>query len=193
MRDSKKETYSVPRFLSIIDWAYLQDALEVVDRHFQSEIHGTDDRDKIGNLNATSQSLFRAAFISSFSTLEQNLDELVQMGQQKKGIILSPSDLKHCGIKRSTVYANKILGLQIDINKKHWQDVSLLQDLRNHLVHVGTGISDTNEHTKFYEKPQKSKYVSLNPIPCFTLEQLENIIGVFMLCIDDFSKDGISA
>jgi len=29
MRDSKKETYSVPRFLSIIDWTYLQDAFEL--------------------------------------------------------------------------------------------------------------------------------------------------------------------
>ncbi|MFO7911994.1 MAG: hypothetical protein R6V15_07510 [Desulfotignum sp.] len=114
MIDSKKETYSVPRFLSFIDLAYLQEAMKVVDQHFQSEIHGTDERDKIGNLNATCQSLFRAAFISAFATLEQNLDELVRMDQKKKDIRLSPADLKHRGIKRSTVYANKVLKMEIE-------------------------------------------------------------------------------
>lgn len=188
MIDSKKETYSVPRFLSFIDLAYLQEAIKVVDQHFQSEIHGTDERDKIGNLNATSQSLFRAAFISAFATLEQNLDELVRMYQEKKGISLSPADLKHRGIKRSTVYANKVLKMEIDISQRHWQDVNLLQDLRNHLVHFGTEISGSKEHLNLYERLQKSEYVSLNPIPYFSLEQLENIISLFMLCIDDFSK-----
>lgn len=189
MINSKKETYSVPRFLSFIDLAYLQEAMKVVDHHFQSKIHGTDERDKIGNLNATSQSLFRAAFISAFATLEQNLDELVRMDQEKKGIILSPADLKHRGIKRSTVYANKVLKMEIDVSQRHWQDVTLLQDLRNYLVHFGAEISDSKEHLKLYDKLQKSQYVSLNPIPYFSLEQLENIMSVFMLCIDDFSKD----
>lgn len=193
MIDSKKETYSVPRFLSFIDLAYLQEAMKVVDQHFQSEIHGTDERDKIGNLNATCQSLFRAAFISAFATLEQNLDELVRMDQKKKDIRLSPADLKHRGIKRSTVYANKVLKMEIDINQKHWQDVTLLQDLRNHLVHFGTELSDLQEHLKLSDRLQKSEYVSLNPIPYFSLEQLENIISVFMLCIDDFRKSRKSA
>ena len=188
MRNPKEETYSVPRFLSFIDWAYLYEAMKVVDHHFQSEINATDERDKIGNLNATCQSLFRAAFISLFSTLEQNLDELIRMDQKKKDISLSPADLKHRGIKRSIVYANKVLKMDIDEGQKHWQDVTLLQELRNHLVHFGPEISDSKEHLKLYDKLQKSEYVSLNPIPYFTLEQIENIIGLFMLCIDDFSK-----
>jgi hypothetical protein len=188
MSSSKDETYTVPRFLSFIDWGYLHEAMRVVDDHFQKEIHGTEDRDKIGNLNATCQSLFRAAFVSSFATLEQNLDELVRMDQKRKNISLSPTDLKHRGIKRSLVYANKVLKIDIDETKHHWKDVTLLQELRNHLVHFGPDFSDTSEHLKLFHKLKSCEYVSFNPIPYFSFEQLGKIIELFMLCIQEFDK-----
>ena len=193
MNNPKDVTYSVPRFLSFIDWAYLQEALKVTDLHFEQMLSATEDRDKIGNINATRQSLYRAAFISSFATLEQNLDELVRMDQNKKNITISPSDLKHRGVKRSIIYANKVLEQNIDESQKHWRYVALLQDLRNHLVHFGPEFSDSKEHEKLYDRLKKCELVSFSPIPFFSKDQLDKIIQVFLDCIDDFSNGRKSA
>ncbi|WP_075186170.1 hypothetical protein [Teredinibacter haidensis] len=184
--NEEKEVYSVPRFLSFIDLAYLYEGLKVVDQHFQCEIDKAEDKDKIGNLNATCQSLYRSAFISLCSTLEQNLDELAHMAKEKQEASLSPGDLKDRGIKRSVSYANKVLGFSIDINQKHWKDTYVLYDLRNHLVHYGPVFSGSNKHLNLYNRLKNSEYVSFKSIPVFTLDHIEKIINTFMLCIDDF-------
>ncbi|MCB8889572.1 hypothetical protein [Vreelandella malpeensis] len=93
-----------------------------MDEQFASQISSLTDaevRNKTGNINATRQSLLRAVFISSYAILEQNLDEIVLMDQKKQGVNLSPNDLKHRGINRSIVYANKVLGMSIDASQKH--------------------------------------------------------------------------
>lgn len=185
----KQETYSVPRFLSFIDWAYLEEAMKVTDAHFEKELSKTDDRNKIGNLNATRQSLHRAAFISIMSTLEQNMDELVRIEKDKKEIELSPSELKHRGIKRSLVYAKKILKQNIDDEKQHWKDVVLLQELRNQLVHYGPEFSGQKENTKLVSDLKKCEYVSFHPIACFSLEQITLIIQTCTTCVEDFTGE----
>ncbi len=103
MAQPEDTTFSVPRFLSFIDWAYLYEAAKATDEHFASKISAisiSDGRNEIGNINATRQSLLRAVFISSYAILEQNLDELVHMEQKKLGAMLSPNDLKDRGINR---------------------------------------------------------------------------------------------
>ena len=95
MSKLKDITISVPRFLSFIDLGYLLEAARVSDEHFTSKVSETSDKNEIANLNATRQSLMRAVFISSYSMLEQNLDELVIMNQKKQGSLISP---KTCDI-----------------------------------------------------------------------------------------------
>lgn len=184
-------TYSVPRFLSFIDLAYLLEAAQAADAHLAAKLPNSatqEDKDAIGNLNAIRQSLLRAVFIASYSIVEQNLDELVAMERSKSDIQLSPSDLRDRGIKRSLTYATKVLGKSIDLNATHWKDLFLAQDLRNHLVHYGPDFADTKDHGDKFKKFANSGYVTLRPMIFFTIPQIEHLFGLYMKCVDDFSK-----
>lgn len=191
MMQSEDTTFSVPRFLSFIDLAYLLEAIKVADEHLAAKIPGVgtnDARNVTGNLNATRQSLMRAVFIASYATIEQNLDELVLMEREKRSVALSPSDLKHRGVARSLTYAIKVLGKDIDQNDSHWKDLLILQDVRNHLAHYGPSFADSKDHDTRFRKFSNFEYVTLRPVICFTIEQIEKILDLYMTCIDDFSK-----
>jgi hypothetical protein len=184
-------TFSVPRFLSFIDLGYLLEAAKTADEHLASKLPDSstvEGRNRIGNINATRQSLLRAVFIASYATVEQNLDELVAMERAKKNILLSPSDLKDRGVARSLTYAIKLLGKSIDKGATHWRDLLLMQELRNHLAHYGPDFADTKDHNIRFKKLSNSEYVTLRPTICFTIEQIEHLFGLYMVCIDDFSK-----
>lgn len=184
-------TYGVPRFLSFIDLAYLLEAAKAADEHLAAKLpagSSEGDRHAIGNLNATRQSLLRAVFISSYGIVEQNLDELVLMERAKLGTPLAPSDLKDRGITRSLTYATKVLGKNINLSATHWKDLLLVQELRNHLIHYGSDFADTKDHGDRFRKFSTSDYVTLRPLICFTISQIEHLFGLYMKCIDDFSK-----
>jgi hypothetical protein len=139
-------------------------------------------------LNATRQALLRAVFIASYGIVEQNLDELVAMDRERLGVSIAPSDLKDRGIKRSLTYAIKVLGQNIEQNSAHWKDLFLVQDLRNHLIHYGPHFANGKEHEDRFKRFLNSKYVTLRPMICFTIPQLEHLLDLYMTCIDDFSK-----
>ena len=184
-------TYGVPRFLSFIDLAYLLEAAQAADEHLAAKLPpGTteDDRHAIGNLNATRQSLLRAVFISSYGIVEQNLEELVLMERERLGTALAPADLKDRGIIRSLTYATKVLGKNLDLSATHWKDLFLVQDLRNHLIHYGPAFADTKDHGNRFKRFSNSGYVTLRPLICFSIPQIEHLFGLYMKCIDDFSK-----
>lgn len=181
-------TFSVPRFLSFIDLAYLLEAAKATDAHFATKLAEAKDKDGVGNINATRQSLLRAVFIASYAILEQNLDELVEMERIKSGIVLSPSELKDRGITRSLTYANKVLGKSIDTSLSHWHDLFLLQEIRNHLTHYGPDFSDSADHNNRFKKFAKTEYVTLRPVICFNVEQIETIFDLYMNCVQDFSQ-----
>ena len=185
-------TFSVPRFLSFIDLAYLFEGAQATDKYFLSKIAsacGSEASNEIGNINATRQSLLRAVFISSYAILEQNLDELMNMEQAKQKVLLAPNDLKDRGVNRSLTYANKVLNKKIDASSAHWKDLLMLQEIRNHLVHYGADFSGSKEHQKRFEKFSTSKFVTLRPVICFTIEQIEKIMELYMDCVNDFSND----
>jgi hypothetical protein len=179
-------TFSVPRFLSFIELAYLLEATKAADAHLATRMV-TSDKDSIGNVNATRQSLLRAAFIASYAIFEQNLDELVQLEGKKQKSSLSPSDLKDRGVVRSLTYAIKVLGKSIDTSLTRWRDLLLLQEVRNHLVHFGSSFSGTKDHDNRFEKFTKLEYVTLRPMICFSIEQIEKIFDLYIECVDDFS------
>lgn len=192
MTKPEDTTFSIPRFLSFMDLIYLFEAAKATDEHFAAKISSiseTDDANKIGHINATRQSLLRAIFISSYAILEQNLDEIMLMEQNKQEIQISPNDLKHKGINRSIAYSNLVLGNKIDKTKTHWKELIILQDVRNHLVHYGPEFSDSSGHQQRFNKFSNSEFVTLRPVICFTLEQIENVIQLYMDCINDFITD----
>ena len=184
-------TFYYPRVLSFFSFEYLYEGAKVTDDYFASKILSIsriEDGNKIGNINATRQSLMRAVFISSYAIFEQVLDELMWRSQERQNLAISPNDLKHRGINRSIIYANKILGKNIDTNKPHWKDLLMLQKVRNHLVHYGPEFSDSNEHRELFKHFKNSKYVTLRPIICFTIEQIQLHNALYLHCIDDFTN-----
>ncbi len=191
MQRPEDSTYGVPRFLSFIDLGYLLEAAKAADEHLAAKLpigNTEDERHRIGNLNAIRQSLLRAVFVSSYGIVEQNLDELVLMERAKTGTALAPSDLKDRGIARSLMYATKVLGKSINTSATHWKDLLLIQELRNHLIHYGPDFADTKDHGDRFKKFSCSEYVTLRPLICFTIPQIEHLFGLYITCIDDFSK-----
>ena len=191
MEKPEDVTFGIPRFLSFIDLGYLLEAAKAADEHLAAKLpddSSEEARNVIGNLNATRQSLLRAVFIASYGIIEQNLDELMEMERKKREIYLAPSDLKHRGVKRSLTYAVKVLGASIDLDSNHWKDLFLVQDLRHHLVHYGPDFKDGKEHEDRFRRFSKSEYVTLRPIICFTIPQIENLFELYMKCINDFTS-----
>ncbi|MCW0411910.1 hypothetical protein NG831_17045 [Xanthomonas sacchari] len=192
MRRPEDTTYGVPRFLSFIDLGYLLEAAKTADEHLAAKLpvgNTEDERHKIGNLNATRQSLLRAVFVSSYGIVEQNLDELVLMERAKIGAALAPTDLKDRGVNRSLTYATKVLGKSINTSATHWKDLLLVQELRNHLIHHGPDFADRRDHDDRLRRFSHSKYVTLRPMICFTIVQIEQLFDLYMTCIDDFSGE----
>lgn len=190
MHKDSKLTYEIPRFLSFIELGYMLDAAKIADAEISKKItEATGDKNDItGNTNATRQSLLRSVFVGAYAILEQNLDEILLIEKKRISASLSPSDLKDRGIKRSIKYANTVLGKNIDQSKECWKDLITLQELRNHLIHYGPSFSNDREHESRSMKFKALKYVSLRPMICFNLEQIEDIFSLFMVCVDDFNK-----
>ncbi|EGR5123517.1 hypothetical protein CX029_17545 [Vibrio cholerae] len=178
---------SLPRFLQFIDLAYLVEGSRLTNEQFDKMmLEAVDDRKQ--NINATRQNIMRSIFISSFSILEQNLDEIVQMKSKSALVDIKPHDLKDRGIQRSITYAIKVLNMQLDTSQNHWQIVFQLQKLRNHLVHYGSTFSDTQEHEKLLINFHKIHYVSMTDSINFTQENIEMISRTFHKCIRDFHE-----
>jgi hypothetical protein len=175
----------LPRFLQFVDLSYLVEGVRLTEEQFDKMILEANDDDRKRNI--TRQNIMRSVFISAFSILEQNLDEIVQMQSEAALVDLMPNDLKDRGIQRSITYAKKVLKLKLDISQKHWQMAFQLQKVRNHLVHFGSSFSDSKEHCKRFDNFSKLTYVSVGVSINFTCENIENISNAFMECVNDFN------
>ena len=186
MSDKDEEiTYGVPRLLAFVEAAYLREAMlaafQTLDR--KRKDLDSSDRDELGNLNATDQALRRAFFISFFAILEQNLDEVVTMAGERLGKRLKPSDLRARGVKRSLAFAEKVLGADIDTSKSPWAEVIELQELRNHLVHYGSGFDSSKEHRRRRQRFERIDGIQMRPMICFAKHVLEGFLGYFAECV----------
>lgn len=77
----------------------------------------------------------RSAFLTVWSFLEHQLDELCMLSQAEKGFGLSFTDLSGKGIDRSTSYLEKVTGLQGLKNSEQWSVLKTLQRIRNVIAH----------------------------------------------------------
>ncbi|HFQ5191781.1 TPA: hypothetical protein ACGUWU_004302, partial [Vibrio vulnificus] len=89
---------SLPRFLQFIDLSYLLEGTRLTNEQFDKMVLEASDDDRKRNINITRQNIMRSIFISSFSILEQNLDEIVQMQSKFSMVDIRPNDLKDRGI-----------------------------------------------------------------------------------------------
>jgi hypothetical protein len=77
----------------------------------------------------------RSAFLTVWSFLEHQLDQLCLFFQSEKGFALSFMDLSGKGIDRSTSYLEKVAGLK-DLKTSHeWDVLKTLQRIRNVIAH----------------------------------------------------------
>jgi hypothetical protein len=77
----------------------------------------------------------RSAFLTVWSFLEHQLDQLCLFYQSEKGFGLSFMDLSGKGIDRSTSYLEKVAGLKGLKNTQQWDVLKTLQRIRNVIAH----------------------------------------------------------
>lgn len=113
--------------------------------------HGLDD--STYHLEAIFEEYFpnlqrRSALITLFSFLEYQLDELCRLFANDQKLSVSLNDLKDKGIDRSYRYLKKVVGLPVDNSTSTWQNIKLIQGLRNEIVH-NDGKLKSNEAIKY--------------------------------------------
>ena len=77
----------------------------------------------------------RSAFLTVWSFLEHQLDQLCMLSQAEKGFELSFMDLSGKGIDRSASYLEKVVGFQGLKNSQQWSVLKTLQRIRNVIAH----------------------------------------------------------
>jgi hypothetical protein len=84
----------------------------------------------------------RSAFLTVWSYLEHQLDQLCLFYQSEKKFRLSFMDLSGQGIDRSTAYLEKVGGLQGLKASEEWDALKTLQRIRNVIVHGDGKLRD---------------------------------------------------
>jgi hypothetical protein len=99
-------------------------------------------------------------FISIYSTFEFELDRLCSALYRFMNLTISHKELKDKGIDRSFNYLTKVAKLNLAKEESDWNQIKLLQNIRNMIVH--------NDHIlKFEQKDLKDK---LKLIPGISIE-----------------------
>ncbi len=84
----------------------------------------------------------RSAFLTVWSYLEHQLDQLCLLYQSERKFGLSFTDLSGQGIDRSTAYLEKVAGLQELKASEEWNVLKTLQRIRNAIVHADGKLRD---------------------------------------------------
>lgn len=84
----------------------------------------------------------RSAFLTVWSYLEHQLDQLCLFYQSERKFGLSFMDLSGQGIDRSTAYLEKVAGLQGLKASEEWDVLKTLQRIRNVVVHSDGKLRD---------------------------------------------------
>ena len=84
----------------------------------------------------------RSAFLTVWSYLEHQLDQLCLFYQSERKFGLSFMDLSGQGIDRSTAYLEKVAGLQGLKESEEWDVLKTLQRIRNVIVHGDGKLRD---------------------------------------------------
>lgn len=84
----------------------------------------------------------RSAFLTVWSFLEHQLDQLCLLYQSERGFGLSFTDLSGQGIDRSTSYLEKVAGLTGLKASKEWDVLKTLQRIRNVITHGDGRVRD---------------------------------------------------
>jgi hypothetical protein len=104
----------------------------------------------------------RSAFLTVWSYLEHQLDQLCLFYQSERKFGLSFMDLSGQGIDRSTAYLEKVAGLQGLKASEEWDVLKTLQRIRNVVVHSDGKLQDHQG------KPKKELIAAMKKIGFLT-------------------------
>ncbi len=74
-------------------------------------------------------------FVHAYSTIEFTLEGIANLCNREWKLSLSPSDLKGKGIRRAKDYLKKVAGVELPAKGRLWEDMCVLADIRNLVVH----------------------------------------------------------
>lgn len=77
----------------------------------------------------------RSALLTVYGFFEYESYKLCMLFRAERKFSLAPKDLQGDGIERSTDYLQKVAGLALDKNRKEWQEVLHVREIRNAIVH----------------------------------------------------------
>jgi hypothetical protein len=84
----------------------------------------------------------RSALLTVWGFVEHELDKLCTLYQSEKGFVLAFSDLSGKGIDRSTTYLEKVAGLHGLKASREWDDLKVVQRIRNVIAHDDGKLRD---------------------------------------------------
>ena len=90
----------------------------------------------------------RSAFLTVWSFLEHQLDQLCLFYQSEKGFGLSFMDSSGKGIDRSTSYLEKVAGLEGLKASQEWNRIKMVQRIRNVIAHNDGRLRDHQGKSK---------------------------------------------
>ncbi|WP_248925535.1 hypothetical protein [Paenibacillus hamazuiensis] len=79
--------------------------------------------------------LRKSLFISIYSYLEVELNNLCNKIKENKNLTLSVKDIKGAGIERAAVYLSKVVHIESPFQTSLWREIKSLNDIRNFFVH----------------------------------------------------------
>jgi hypothetical protein len=120
-----------------------------------------------------------SVFVTLFSFLETELNELCKRIQNKDNLGLSFTDISGKGIDRAAKYLDKIAGIKITEEPNIWGNIKNMRELRNKIVHNAGKIDDSDRNDNSLKKFIKEK-------PDFLIGNSEIIIknGFLLFVID---------
>jgi len=86
----------------------------------------------------------RSALLTLVGFFEHELDKLCLLYRVEKSFTLSLSDLTGKGIDRSTRYLEKVAGIDVHKSSSEWNEIKLIQQVRNIIVHQDGKLTDQN-------------------------------------------------
>jgi hypothetical protein len=84
----------------------------------------------------------RSAFLTVWGFLEHELDKLCSQYESEKSFKLNFLDLSGKGIDRSTAYLEKVTGLEGLKSSQEWNELKMLQRIRNVIAHDNGKLRD---------------------------------------------------
>lgn len=98
----------------------------------------------------------KSFFLTCYSTMEYELNSICNCIGRGQGLSLKTGDLGSKGLERSKKYLTKVLGVSFETLNDIWRKISLLNKIRNFIVH-GDGVVDDSKNGRVVRDFSRSR------------------------------------